>query len=329
MSYAAALASQGGHPTLFIPHHYALGTDPDDWNPQLELELELLIRYAPPAALVYDATAVYGGVIETMARHHDIYSVWLRRPMWSEMHRKFLALSHRFDAVIEPGELADEVDEGPTKEHQHQVHRVPPVLLLAPEERLKREQARRELALPEGAIVVALQLGSGTNFDMRPVREAAIAALLRRPEVVVLDLRSSVRPIGGAKIPTEPRHRVIDLFPAFRHSRAFDAAVCAPGYNTFHENILGGIPTLFVPNEAEGMDQQLSRARWSEQRGMALLLRRDDHLAGADPSIERLLDSTERQRMAERCNEIVWTNGADAIVRFIEEHAIAAQRKTV
>lgn len=329
MSYAAALASQGGYPTLFIPHHHALGTEPDNWNPQLELELELLIRHAPPAALVYDATAVYGGLIETMARHRDIFAVWMRRPMWREIHRKFLALSHRFDAVIEPGELADELDAGPTKEYQHEVHRVPPVLMLAPEGRLEREQARRELALPGDAIVVALQLGSGTNFDMPPVREAAIAALLRHPDVVVLDLRSPVRSTGGHEIASQPQHRIIDLFPAFRHSRAFDAAVCAPGYNTFHENILGGIPTLFVPNEADEMDQQLSRARWSEQRGMALLLRRDDHLTGAEPSIERLLDSVERQRMTARCNEIVWTNGADAIVRFIEEHAIGTPRKTV
>ncbi|ESY90700.1 hypothetical protein X738_29960 [Mesorhizobium sp. LNHC209A00] len=60
---------------------------------------------------------------------------------------------------------------------------------------------------------------------------------------------------------------------------------------------------------------------------MALLLRRDDDLTGADPSIERPLDSAERRRMAERCHEIVWTNGADATVQFIEEHAIGAKRK--
>ncbi|RWF76112.1 MAG: hypothetical protein EOS26_13575 [Mesorhizobium sp.] len=329
MSYAAGLASKSGYPTLFIPHHYALGTESEDWNPQLELELELLARHVPLTALIYDATAVYGGVIETMARHREIYSVWMRRPMWREMHRGFLALSDRFDAIIEPGELADELDEGPTKEFQHQVHRVPPVLMLAPGERLERAQARRDLALPDDAIVVALQLGSGTNFDMEPVRKAAIATLLRNPEVVVLDLRSPGRSTGGDEIPSSPRHRRIAMFPAFRHSRAFDAAVCAPGYNTFHENILGGIPTLFVPNEADEMDQQLSRARWAEGLGMALLLRCADHLTGIETSIKQLLDRTEQHAMAERCKRIEWTNGASAIVRFIEDHASSAPRRTV
>lgn len=321
MSYAAGLASKSGYPTLFIPHHYALGTESVDWNPQLELELELLARHAPPAALIYDATAVYGGVIETMARHRDIYSVWMRRPMWRETHREFLSLSDRFHSIVEPGELADELDEGPTKEFQHQVHRVPPVLLLAPEERLERKQARRNLALADDAIVVALQLGSGTNFDVGPVRKAVIETLLRNPDVVVLDLRSPVRSTGSHEIPSSPRYRRVVMFPAFRHSRAFDAAVCAPGYNTFHENILGGIPTLFVPNEADEMDQQLSRARWAERMGMALLIRFSDRLTEIGPSIERLLDRMEQRKMAEKCKRIEWTNGAGAIARFIEDRA--------
>lgn len=328
MSYAAGLASQCGYPTLFMPHHYALGTESEDWNPQLELELELLARHAPPAALIYDATAVFGGVVETMARHPEIYSMWMRRAMWREMHREFLALSDRFHTIVEPGELADELDEGPTKEFQHQVHRVPPVLMLAPEERLTREQARKDLALPDNAIVVALQLGSGTNFDMEPVRKEAIATLLRNPDVVVLDLRSPVHSTRGTEIPSSPRHRLLAMFPAFRHSRAFDAAVCAPGYNTFHENILGCIPTLFIPNEADEMDQQLNRARWAERLGLALSLRFADHLTGLETSIARLLDRREQHIMAERCKRIEWTNGAEAIVRLLEEYASSGPHKT-
>ena len=43
-----------------------------------------------------------------------------------------------------------------------------------------------------------------------------------------------------------------------------ERAIAAAGYNTFHEQVLGAIPTLFVPNEADEMDLQASRARWAE-----------------------------------------------------------------
>jgi UDP:flavonoid glycosyltransferase YjiC (YdhE family) len=260
-----------------------------------------------------------------MARHPDIYSVWIRRPMWQDSNRKFLALSDRFDAVIEPGELAEELDHGPTRAFRHQVHRVPPILMLSPAERLSRAEARSELDLPEDATVVAVQLGSGANFDMEPVRRGVTQALLRDPSVIVLDLRSPVAPTRPPPAPAGPRHRTAALFPVFRYSLGFDAAVSAPGYNTFHESVLGGIPTLFVPNEAEEMDQQLSRAQWAEQSGMGLLLRRGDPSAAAERMVEQLLDRATRQRMMERCGEIAWADGALAAARLIEKNVLRAE----
>ena len=83
-------------------------------------------------------------------------------------------MADAFDAVIEPGELAEEFDHGPTKEARGKVLLVPPVLQLGPEERLGRAAARKFLDLPDGLTVVALQLGSGSNFDMRGVRNAIL-----------------------------------------------------------------------------------------------------------------------------------------------------------
>ena len=246
----------------------------------------------------------------------NLFSIWVRRPMWRESHRPFLEMADAFDAVIEPGELADEFDHGPTKETRDKVLLVPPVLHLEPNERLERTAARRFLDVPEGMTVVALQLGSGSNFDMRSVRNGVLKALLDRPDTLVLDIRSPIRADFAPDEPVGPRHRIVELFPSFRYSRAFDAAVVAPGYNTFHENILGAVPTLFVPNEADEMDLQLNRARWAELGGFGLLMRRDHDLPHVDSFIERLLDPAERDSMAARCSTIIWTNGADEIARL-------------
>jgi hypothetical protein len=321
MSYGASLLRAQGYPALFAPHHNALGIDVAEWNLHLEEELALAFRHNHPQAVVYDATAIYGGFVEALARHRGLFSIWMRRPMWREVHRKFLDLSDRFTIVIEPGELADEFDHGPTKDVRDKVLLVPPVLQMGPNGRLERNAARQFLDVPDGMIVVALQLGSGSNFDMRGVRSAVLNALLARPDTLVLDIRSPIRADFGPDEPVDPRHRIVELYPSFRYSRAFDAAVVAPGYNTFHENILGAVPTLFVPNEADEMDMQLNRAHWAEQGGLGLVMQRDHDLDNVDGLIERLLDPGERNIISIRCRAISWTNGADVIAGYIDEHA--------
>jgi hypothetical protein len=321
MSYAMKVAVDQGYHAHFLTYHRGIDATREDWNDVLAEELFDLISHLRPAVFAYDATAVFDGVSAALAMHPNLFSIWVRRPMWREAYRLFLDMADAFDAVIEPGELADEFDHGPTKEVRDRVLLVPPVLQLGPDERLGRNAARQFLDVPEGMTVVALQLGSGSNFDMSGVRGAVLKALLDRPDTLVLDIRSPIRADFGPDEPLGPRHRIVELFPSFRYSRAFDAAIAAAGYNSFHENILGAIPTLFVPNEADEMDLQLNRARWAELGGFGLLMRRDHDLAHVDSLVERLLDPSERNGMAARCGGLTWTNGAEIIARYIEDHA--------
>jgi hypothetical protein len=321
MSHSMKALVQEGYLAHFLTYHRHLNATTEDWNRTLAEEVFDLLTHLRPAVFAYDATAVYGGIVEALKMFPNIFSIWVRRPMWRENHRQFMNLSAHFDAVIEPAELAQDFDHGPTKEERGKVLRVPPVLHIEPEERMSREAARAALDLPDDATVVALQLGSGANFDIGPVREAVIAAVLERPDTVLLDLRSPIAAEAVAERPAHPRYRIAELFPSFRHSRAFDAAVTAAGYNTFHEHVLGAIPTLFMPNEADEMDLQLNRARWAELTGHGLLMRRDYDLAHVRTHVEQLLDPGERRRIAARCRLIKWTNGAREITRYIEDHA--------
>ena len=319
MSYALKVAADAGYQAHFFSHHRTVDADSEDWRTVFAEELFTLVSHLRPAVIAYDATAVFPAVTDVMALFPDIYTLWVRRPMWREEHRMFLDQEGDFDAVIEPGELADAFDLGPTKERQHRVHQVPPVLHVAPGQRLERTLARRLLDLPADRTVVAVQLGSGSNFDMGEVRAAVIAAILARPDTVVVELVSPIR-AGPLETPADPRHLVREAFPAFRFSRAFDAAVSAAGYNSFHENVLGAVPTLFVPNEADEMDLQLNRARWGEINGYCWTMRRDTDLPRCREAVARLLDPWERERVAARCRAIPWTNGADRIAAFVRDH---------
>lgn len=321
MSYSMKAAVQQGFQAHFLPHHRILDADPEDWNTCLAEEVFELIAHLRPAVFAYDATAVFDGVTRALDMFPDVFKIWVRRPLWRESHRIFLDFADRFDAVIEPGELAETFDHGPTAAHRKDVLLVPPVLHLDPSERLSRESARAALDIPDGMTVVAFQLGSGANYDIAEVRRTLLTEVLRRDDTIALEIQSPITPNAAALEKFGERHRTVELFPSFRFSKAFDAAISAAGYNTFHEQVLGAIPTLFVPNEADEMDLQASRARWAELTGRGFLLRRDYDLGFAARHVERLLDPVERAAIVRRCQSIAWTNGAVDIARYVEDHA--------
>jgi UDP:flavonoid glycosyltransferase YjiC (YdhE family) len=171
---------------------------------------------------------------------------------------------------------------------------------------------------------VALQLGSGANFDFSAARQCILDQLLDRPDVEIVELLSPVSDDSTDPQPVGQRHRPIRLYPAFRYSRAFDAAVCAAGYNSFHENLAGGIPTLFVANRAEEMDRQDVRADFAVGQRTALSWS-GRNLSALERDLDRLLDPTRRSTLRRRMAAIPPPQGASQIARLIEEMVLAAR----
>ena len=81
-------------------------------------------------------------------------------------------------------------------------------------------------------------------------------------------------------------HLVRD-YPNALYLKAFDAAVQAGGYNSFHEMRSVGLPTLFLPNMNTGMDDQLARCTIAEEEGWGLVLGNQSELV---PRIQTLLE---------------------------------------
>ncbi|CTQ56323.1 Glycosyl transferases group 1 [Roseibium album] len=322
-SYGMKITVQAGYATEFLPHHRNSGMEPEEWNDHLaEILLELLLRLRP-RVILYDATAAFDGAIRALQTYGSAFSIWVRRAMWQESHRAFLPALDAFDAVIEPGDLASELDIGPTVSQLDRVLEVPPVLHIDPDSRLPREMAREMLGVPEDTIVVAMQMGGGNNFVLDALKSKILGELLEHPDVLVLDLKSSIRTGLQADKETPDRLVPVELFPAFRYSNAFDAAVSAAGYNAFHENILGGVPTLFVPNEGENMDLQANRAIWAELSGCGLMCRRDFDQPRLGALLTQLLDRDTRDAMRQACAIFAreQSNGAEEIAAYVEDHA--------
>jgi UDP:flavonoid glycosyltransferase YjiC (YdhE family) len=212
------------------------------------------------------------------------------------------------------------LDRGPTSEARARTRSVGAIRLLDEDELLDRAEARIQLGLRQDSTAVLVQLGSGNNFAVEPMRRYLLSLLENRPgiEIVVVESPISETPIGQSSSAISRR-----LYPIARYLNAFDFAVSAAGYNTFHELMLSACPTIFVPNEHPMMDDQLLRARYAERRGYAVTVRVSDPYP-MRAALDLVLEPAEREAMRSRMRDItIDRDGARAAARILEEMAFA------
>jgi hypothetical protein len=180
---------------------------------------------------------------------------------------------------------------------------------------LSRDEARVELGLDPARPAVIVLLGAENNYDYATIRELTVSHLASRPEIqiVVAEWLMSEQP---PKLP--PGVMRVRRFPLSRFFRAFDAAVSAVGYNSYHELIFAGLPTLFVPNENPSQDDQLARARYADRHGLGYCVRARE-IYRLKPALDRLMDPAEQALVRERCAALDARNGAAEAATLIEE----------
>jgi hypothetical protein len=319
LSQGARLIEEAGYRTEYLPFHAYLGAEVERWNRQLARELAEIVAFYDPSVIAFDGNTPYSGLVQTLPRAHGTWGVWVRRGFWREGEGKAaLEREGAFDAVIEPADLAEIVDQGPTTRSRGRTRKVAPIRLLDASELLGREEARARLGLPQDHACVLLQLGAANNFDFTACQQRCLDLLLQRPKVTVAFLESPIS-LTAPELP--PAVRPLRLFPASRCLRAFDFVVSAAGYNSFHELLLSGTPALFVPNEHPQMDDQRARAEHAARLGLGLALRTSE-LYRLVQQLELLLDPDERAAMRARMARLDPTNGAAEAAGIIAEMAL-------
>jgi UDP:flavonoid glycosyltransferase YjiC (YdhE family) len=116
----------------------------------------------------------------------------------------------------------------------------------------------------------------------------------------------------GARVLTG-RYPALDFLPAF------DAAVTAGGYNSVHELLYAGVPSVIVPFE-RGVDDQEKRAREVAEAGAGLAclpLTRD----GLTRAVREVLLPDVRKRLSGAAQQRVSINGATRVAQAILELA--------
>ena len=123
-------------------------------------------------------------------------------------------------------------------------------------------------------------------------------------------------------MPPIPLPNVHDLavFPVARFYAAFDFSVAAAGYNTAHEVLNHRLPTLFVPNTTEGMDNQRGRADFSAALGLSL----SASTGTLATDLHKMMDEDFRKGMRTRLRRLSVKNGAAQAAALVDELAHGA-----
>jgi hypothetical protein len=298
LSSGASLARSAGFLAEHRPFHRHLGIDADAWNAWFWREMSEALQFYRPQSLVFDGNMPYQGLLDALGAAPEVNAIWVRRGMWRSPDPVSAKRSNRFDLVIEPGELAETADPMHARAESAPFVTVAPVLSVPRRRRLSRSVARRLLGLPADRPVILLALGAGSNFDMEPARKAALDTFA---DIFIFEPINSIS--AHPKASAGAHHIRRAVFPLAMYLSAFDGAISAAGYNSFHELVSSGIPTVFVPNEAPEMDLQEMRADYAERCSWAQVARAYDPY-GLRRALQRLRDRDWREEARGRMTRI-------------------------
>ena len=306
----------------YIPGRDRLWMTRQKWDEYLRDRLLALVEETDAKVLSFDGVVPYPGVIAARNANPKLKLVWVRRGLWQKKPQRFILglQAKMMDAIIEPGDIARSYDFGPTSKRKDSVL-TSPVSLFRKEDALSREDARRVLGLDLDRPVALVQLGTGDS-DVNHKMTAALEGLLGWENLQVILTKAPIDKDGNSLAPAGLDIKVARYFPLAKVLHAFDAGICATGYNGVHELLPAQVPTVFVSN-IRGTDDQEARARWCNDFGYALRADQAD-LADITRTVKKLQDPEIRARLSAKCAELPATSGGQEIADIL--YSLATQQ---
>lgn len=305
----------------YIPGRDRLWMSREKWDSYLRDRLLALVEETDAKVLSFDGVVPYPGVIAARNANPKLKLVWVRRGLWQKKPQRFILglQAKMMDAIVEPGDIARAYDFGPTSKRKDSVL-TSPVSLFRKEDALSREDARKALGLDLNRPVALVQLGTGDS-DVNHKMTAALEGLLGWKDLQVILTKAPIDKDGNSLAPEGLDIKVARYFPLAKVLHAFDAGICATGYNGVHELLPAQVPTVFVSN-IRGTDDQEARARWCNDFGYALRADQAD-LADITMTVKQLQDPEVRARLSAKCAELPNTTGGQEIADILFKLATA------
>ena len=309
----------------YIPGKDRMWMSREKWDIYLRDRLLALVEETNAKVLTFDGVVPYPGVIAAKNANPDLKLVWVRRGLWQKKPQRFVLglQSAMMDMIIEPGDVARAYDFGPTATRDDAVL-TSPVSLFRKQDAMTREDARKALGLDLNRPTVLVQLGTGDS-DVNEKMTAALSGLLGWKDLQVILTKAPVDKDGKSLAPEGLDLKVVRYFPLAKVLHAFDAGICATGYNGVHELLPAQVPTVFVSN-IRGTDDQEARAKWCNDFGFALRADQADH-DDITAKVKMLQDPAVRARLSAKCAELPETSGGDEIAAMLYKLAVEEKPK--
>lgn len=269
MSAGYPLLRQLGLPAEYFPSYGRLGISRQQWEPLVEQRVLEAIQLSGAIVVVVDHVSPPRIFQSLRTKANGVKFVWSRRGLWQPGKNKgALQISESFDLIVEPGDLASPIDQGPTAARRDETTPTDPVVLIDRSEYQGRNEARDYLGIPRSGRALLINLG-----DSNP---SEISKLISRTKSLVTTVASDrihffapLHPLHGDQILKVEGVTMKPVYPIARYFNAFDGAVSTAGYNSFHEIVGSGLPAVFVPHRGASIDDQIRRAEFAELSGRA------------------------------------------------------------
>jgi len=276
-SRAAEIIRAAGFEVFLRQTAAHLDAHPPDWRLWETLEFAAALRRYRPSVITYDGATFDPFMIDALNQPGcgRCGVAWIRRGMLQRnCDAQLLEAEEYCDLVLEPGDVAIERDQGPTRTREAQFKGfsrylyVPPVTLKPYLQSYDRRRAKKLLGLGMGRhCLVSLGGAFGDWEELRRLIERH-AALLR---IKLVWARS---PLAPAPMGASAKTGIRQLYPLGSYLAAFDGVISATGYNSFHELMLEyDGPVLLAPTNQDRLDDQVARATHAAEMGWADLYR--------------------------------------------------------
>ena len=250
-----------GFTSYRIPGRYRFDDGPDGatiWNTMVEEHLGDVLDRHLPKLIVFDGATPYNGLLDALARRPWVKAAWVRRGM----HKKGttmpnLEMLNQFEILIHPGDAIPDAAPKIPDGWNGEIIECEPIIYADESDLLPREVVRRQWGINESTTIVYISLGAGNINDIGSEINNVLDELEKYPDTIAVIGESLI----GERIETVRENiRILRDYPAMRYARGFDFAIIAGGYNSYHEMIHFGIPTICIPNTQTKTGDQVARA---------------------------------------------------------------------
>lgn len=272
--------------------------------------------------LVFDGGYVFDSIFRTIAKR-KMRGIWIRRGLWQPEQNNTVALDREkiFERVIVPMEAFDELNHNYSRGTR--LKTVGPIVQRPHPDVFDRKELRNRLRKRfnrDFTNLTVTMLGGGVAADRTAQVQAICAGMEKRSDTLNLIVTWPTARVDPGWFCWE-NSRVVRTHHANPLVSACDLFISAVGYNSFHEAMYNGVPSIFIPQMAAYMDDQRARAEAAADRGAAILIE-PTQMSSLNHEITMCLDDSKADEIRKAIADLeLPETGNTAAAHYIEEIA--------